>query len=260
MQNSCLAVLLAGALLAFTQPTLAQETGDGGAPEAVIPGNGDGDDESGRAKPITNLLGRFLEVVAVTRDLVEFEGWIREKARVEIFDRKRNRYVQLQDTKLNREIDGAGLRLYYVDRMQGFMFIKYEHIEEIEVLRDISQEEEEAWQAELDRQIEERRQLMREKQEAERLAAEEAAAAEAAAAALEPQWEEPEDLIPPELERGYQLLKEFPPPTWGEDRYRGLRRAQLTDRRGLTIDERRFVESFISDWKPAFDHQNSVGE
>lgn len=256
-------LLLIALLLSWSAtPAFAQAGGDEAetkpteepTAEGVKEGEAKEGGEEGKEKPkrrITHPLGNFIEVTVYHRNLSEFVGWIREKARVELYDRKARKYVQLKDTAASRELDGAGIRLYYADGMQGFFFIKYDDITEVDVVRRITDEEEELWEEELARQLEEKRRILEERLKAER----EAAEAEAARKAEEGTPEKEETVeVPSELRRGYRLLDEFPPPEWGEDKYKQLRKIQITRTRKLTPAELEFVDSYPYDWKPAYEH------
>ena len=242
-----LGLLVAGVLAAWAPALLAQEgTDPPGDQEVVKP-----------APPTRHVLGNFIEVKVRDLNLVEFEGWMRDRARVEVYSLARSRYVRHEDTSENRALEGAGVRLYYVENLLGYTFLKWANIYRILEVRTVSEEEAIARQQELEAELARRREALRlleeERKKKEQEAAEEAADEETAEEAA-PKEEELSD----SLKKGYRLLEDFPPPEWGEKKYKTLRYLFYVERVGIGVEERRFIEDYEDYWVPALEHRQKA--
>lgn len=204
-------------------------------------------------EPKEPKLGYFVEVLVEIGELEEMTGWLRSKARCE-FKKDEGGYEQKPPTQANREAEGAGIRLYYVDGLNGFAWVPYTDILSISDLREISFDEEQERlkrAEELERKVEEERRKRLEEMEAKAKAdAEAAASEEGEEGTAEETTEDPDAGASEEILFGLRQLEDFPP-DWGQEKYRRMQRI-LQDRRGvLTSTEQKFYDLWEKYLRPA---------
>ena len=218
----------------------AEEVGSGGG------------DEDPTATPIVeqvaeskSRLGNFVEVIVTKtgEDFTEITGWIRDKARLELLPPGSNVYKQVEDNEANRSHRNAGVRIYYPDGLNGFVWIPYKDIGGIEDVRRISPDEE------LKREREEEERIARALEEARR-----AFIAEQEGTGEEEEGEDeevdPDAAAPENVKYGLKSLEKFPP-DWRDEKFRQLRYTQIDRRAVLTAQEREFYDNWEKYLKPA---------
>jgi len=168
-------------------------------------------------------------------------------------------------TDAKREDEGAGLRLWYPNRLDGFLFAPAKDIAQIEDLGLLSAEEglkiaREKTDA-ASRADAERAQI---KAEAEERAAKEAAAAaaraeveaarkEAAGAAGEPVPAAAGAMVPLDRAKRFaELLEQFPPTVWRPETPKEIERRRITLDLFPTDQEKEFL-SVYAEWREAFE-------
>jgi hypothetical protein len=250
-----LALLILGPQLVLaqeegTEPAPAEEKTDAArevpAEDAVEPEAPEAEEEEVKLTPVSG------EKVELRLKLGETISGVVKGARAEVFDGTRFLTVQ------NREIPGAGIRVYYAMGLNGFLFVPYNTVDKISFHGKLSSDE----GLDLARRLREGRN----KSELDRVKVIEELAAKKRAGALEEELaaalqgekvasgdgadtELVDDKMLTEEERAKSaqiraLLERFPPSEWKPSRLDEIKKRRIILNIYPTAEERAFVENY----------------